>query len=184
MAKELAFQNAEAFKKALHDSIGEIESVFVSGECLKIVCSNEPQAQALLQLKTFMNRSVTVTPPRSLKKGKTAASGEANSDRWLKGVIKRVPHFLTADEIKSETGAVWVHRTRLIKMEHAAQPGRSSWRSGRHCRQPYNWALCRSRSKLTYRCLCGASSASGSATSRRSATKVGQVALAAVAAMM
>lgn len=111
LVKEVAYKQAKAFKTAITAAVGETVTMTVSGISIRVVCKNEQQAKSLLCLKTVADKPVVVTPPYSIaRKGGAAEGPEKGSEKWHKGVLKRVPLYVTESEIAADTGAIWVHR--------------------------------------------------------------------------
>jgi hypothetical protein len=82
-----------------------MEKLIVVKDSVKVVCRTEQQAQLLPQTSTMLGRGVTVTVPRRLLGRLNGQQGEIVSEKLFRGVIKRVPPFVTTEQIVADMGA-------------------------------------------------------------------------------
>lgn len=114
LVREVAFKNADAFKTAIADLVGSTEKLMVVGDSIKVICSTEQQAEVLLQTSSLLGRGVTVTVPRRLTGRPGDRQGSDESEKVFRGVIKRVPPFVTTEQVVKDTGAMWAHRIEKV----------------------------------------------------------------------
>ena len=110
LVRDVAYKNADAFKSAIHTAVGAIDKLMVVKSSIKVTCKTEQQAQSLLQITSLLGHGVTVTVPRRLMGRANGQQGGVEPDRLVRGVIKRVPPFVTTEQVAKDTGAVWAHR--------------------------------------------------------------------------
>lgn len=113
LARDAALKKATAFKAELVALIGATESITLCGDSIRVVCQSIEQAAKLLKTEMILGKEIVVTKPNSHARRLEAVKPAAK--KWNKGVIKRVPLFLTDAEMKDELGAVWVHRIDSVK---------------------------------------------------------------------
>jgi hypothetical protein len=63
--------------------------------------------RSLLALHTILGKEVVMAPPYSVTRRSGTEAGPTHvSDRWMKGVLERVPVYVTDAEIAADTGAI------------------------------------------------------------------------------
>ena len=113
LARDAAFKKATAFKAEIAALVGATESLTICGDSIRVVCQTAEQAAKLLKTEMILDKEIVVTIPRSHARKLEAVKPAA--PKWNKGVIKRVPLFLSDAEIKGALDAVWVHRIESVK---------------------------------------------------------------------
>lgn len=91
-------------KKELNKIAGSIEEIKLTGNAIRLTCTNPAQKAKLMATTTICGKTVRVTEPRSINK---------DTQQSVKGVIFAIPDDVTEDELREELGATSVRR--LIK---------------------------------------------------------------------
>lgn len=103
------------YKKGLTEAFGELESIKLTGESIRVTCKTEMQKTNGSKVTSLLNKDVVVSEPFSMNHEfrPQQDTQRLTANLQVRGIIFGVPVDITDDELKSEIAAQWVKR--LVK---------------------------------------------------------------------
>ena len=120
-AKDAGYTRSKKFKEEIQSKVGDVESMTTTANSIRIVCKDENQVATLLKVDEIIKIRISTTIPNILYKESNKQNkydddnSHTSSKTWNKCVIKRVPTFVTEEQIQEDSEAIWVHRVKATR---------------------------------------------------------------------